>query len=549
MNRPVFLIGLSGAGKSTAGRIAAGLLGWDFVDSDTVLEERAGRSIPELFRDEGEAAFRAREQAVLEDLARRTKLIVATGGGAPTTSGSRDALDRGLVIWLDVMPEGAARRLAANPATETRPLLEGDPLDRLHALYEARHHWYERSDRSIAVDYYNPQQVGEQITSIVRDAADWTPDPHRFDTAETMSNDNAESYRIPVTTPGASYIVTVEDGALSRIGAICRAAGLSGRAFVLSDDAVGPIFVPQAVSALEAAAYEAASYLVPNGEAHKNIDTVIGIYDWLLDIPLERGDFLVCLGGGVVTDVGGFAAATVLRGIPFVHVPTTLLGMVDASIGGKTGIDHARGKNLIGAFAQPAAVIADPQVLRTLPERDLRSGWGELVKHGFILDEPMVTLLEDDPDAGGVPSAELIARNVAIKAGVVSADEREADRRTLLNYGHTIGHAIEAVTAYSRYTHGEAVAIGMRAAGLISVEMGLLPRESFERQQRLIRSCGLPDTAPGLSLDDVLAAAQSDKKVQAGAIRWVLLDGLGNAVVRKDVPPEVARRAVEAVLS
>jgi 3-dehydroquinate synthetase len=247
--------------------------------------------------------------------------------------------------------------------------------------------------------------------------------------------------------------------------------------------------------------------------------------------------------------MAGFAAATCLRGVDFVHVPTSLLGMVDAAIGGKTGVDHPRGKNLIGAFAQPRAVVIDPLTLRSLPERHLRNGWAEVVKHGFILDEPLVVELEavaGDPAA--MMSARLIAWSVAIKANIVSEDERESGRRTLLNYGHTIGHAIEAVTGYSAYLHGEAVAIGMRAAGLIALELGLLPADDFERQQKLIRAAGLPESAPGVSVDAVLAASTQDKKVRAGSINWVLLEGIGRATTRNTVPESVVRRAVEAVL-
>jgi 3-dehydroquinate synthase len=251
----------------------------------------------------------------------------------------------------------------------------------------------------------------------------------------------------------------------------------------------------------------------------------------------------------VVTDLAGFAAATCLRGIDFVHVPTSLLAMADAAIGGKTGVDHPRGKNLIGAFAQPRAVLIDPEVLRSLPERHLRNGWAELIKHGLILDEGLFRDLEDASVEGPpLMSAELIARSVAIKAEVVSDDEREAGRRTLLNYGHTIGHAIEAVTGYERYLHGEAISIGMRVAGAISAELGLLSADDLARQQALLKRFGLPESAPGLDPSAVLDATMLDKKVRAGSIRWVLLEGIGNAVTRDDVPPDVVRRALQAAV-
>ncbi|MEX2081868.1 MAG: 3-dehydroquinate synthase family protein, partial [Dehalococcoidia bacterium] len=249
------------------------------------------------------------------------------------------------------------------------------------------------------------------------------------------------------------------------------------------------------------------------------------------------------------TDLGGFAAASFLRGIDFVHVPTTLLGMLDAAIGGKTGVDHPRGKNLIGAFAQPRAVIADPDVLASLPARELTAGWAEMVKHALILDAPLAAELEAAAaDPATLTSPRLIAWSIAIKARVVSEDEREADLRMVLNYGHTIGHAIEAVSGYGPILHGEAVAVGMRAAGLIAVELGLLSDAEFARQQALVRAYNLPESAPGLDPDAIVQATMLDKKVRAGAVNWVLLDSIGQAVIRSDVPAEVVRRAVETVV-
>jgi len=353
-----------------------------------------------------------------------------------------------------------------------------------------------------------------------------------------------------VRTHGGEYPVVVAEGALARLGEHCRELGLAGRAFVVTDTIVERHLGASAVASLRAAGYAAETFAVPPGEQHKTLATVASIYDWLITAKVERRDFLVCLGGGVVTDMGGFAAATVLRGIDFVHVPTTSLGMLDAAIGGKTGVDHPLGKNLVGVFAQPRSVIIDPLVLATLPARELCAGWAELIKHGLILDEPLVRDLEEHfATPAAVMTAGLIGRSVAIKAAIVSEDEREGGRRTLLNYGHTIGHAIEAVTGYGEYLHGEAIAIGMRAAALISVEMGLLGPGDVGRQQRLLAAAGLPSSAPGLDPDAIIGATLRDKKVSAGSVRWVLLDGIGNATLRADVPEHVVRRAVEAVTS
>ena len=524
----IFLVGISGAGKSTVGRLVAERLGWDFADSDDLVEERTGRKIAEIFATDGEAKFREVEQSVLADLSRRERLVVSTGGGALTTEGGRSAIQSGFSVWLEISPGAAAQRLSADPAA-TRPLLAGDTEGRLAGLLATREQQYRLSDAYVLVDGIAPEQVAGRIVKCWEDAAD---------VAAT------------VRTPGAEYPVVVAAGSLGRLGAICRERGLKGRAFVITDANVAPLLAAPVMRALSAADYEADSFVIPAGEEQKTLATVGTVYDWLLQHKVERSDFVVCLGGGVVTDLAGFAAATVLRGIPFVHVPTTLLGMVDAAIGGKTGVDHPLGKNMVGVFAQPKAVVIDPAVLETLPDRQRRAGWAEVIKHGFILDEQLVCDLEAAAgDPRSMLSADLIGRSVAIKAAIVSEDEREQGRRTLLNYGHTVGHAIEAVTGYSTYLHGEGVAIGMRAAGLIAVELGVLDRAGFERQQALIRACGLPEHAPDVAVRPAIDAMSRDKKVRGGAIQWVLLDRIGHAVVRDAVPEEVARRAVEAVLS
>ena len=366
--------------------------------------------------------------------------------------------------------------------------------------------------------------------------------------------DTARRARIPaatVTTPTATYPIFVERGILAALGQVCRDVGLGGRAFLVSDVSVGPIFGEPATASLRAAGYQVESKFIPAGEAEKTLATAASLWDWLLGRRVERSDFVVCLGGGVVTDTAGFVAATTLRGIRFVHMPTTLLGMVDAAIGGKTGIDHVRGKNLIGVFAQPSAVICDPATLDTLPERQLRAGWAEVIKHGFILDLELLALLEQHAgDLNAMKSAELIARGGAmVKAAVVSEDEKESDRRSLLNYGHTLGHAIEAVQNYTGLLHGEAVAVGMRAAGYISMQLGMLTAGEFERQQALIRACSLPESVSGVTAAELVEATKSDKKSSGGQIKWVLLNGLGNATMRGDVPESLVLEAAQLITS
>ncbi len=561
--RRIFLIGLSGSGKSTVGRILAERLGWEFADSDRELESASGRTVAEVFGDDGEGTFRTFEAKTLQEMAKREPIVVATGGGAPTNQTSRQAMGGGFVVWLAASPERAAERLAADPETEERPLMGGDPLARLRALQAERIDLYRGADAAVDVDALSPEMVAGEIAQLWEE---WrsrpAPEGERFYRAngvtagETSPPPEAGLRGLAdlhaaavVTTANTTYPVIVENGAILELGGVCRDLGLRGRAFVLTDEGVGPLYATQVRAALKSAGFESQQFALPVGEEQKTLASVSSVYDWLIGNRVERRDFVICLGGGVVTDLGGFAAATCLRGIDFVHVPTSLLGMVDASIGGKTGVDHPRGKNMIGAFVQPRAVVIDPLVLRTLPERQLRNGWAEVIKHAFILDEILMRDLETETLASpALMSAEIIGRSVAIKAEVVSEDEREADRRTLLNYGHTVGHAIEAVTGYTSFLHGEAVAVGMRAAGLISVELGLLSEEGFERQQRLIRACGLPEAAPELDVDAVIEATFLDKKVSGGKVRWVLLERLGKAVVREGVPPALVRRAVETVL-
>jgi 3-dehydroquinate synthase len=548
----IYLIGLSGAGKSTAGRLAAARLSWDFADSDAEIERKSGRPVSDIFRDDGEAEFRRLELEALNALTARDSIVIATGGGAVTIPEARDLMGQGFVVWLSVSPEEAARRISEDPDSSDRPLLAGDAGSRLEALLQARLSLYQAADAAIDVDGLSPEMVAGEIVNLW---SEWARHPlppgERAYGPGTAPPTRATRLKpsAVVRTPTAHYPVFVSDGALDALGEVCREAGLKGTAFVITDSDVGPLFQGRTVERLKASGYVTHALEIPAGEHHKNLETVSSVYDWLISQRVERSDFVVCLGGGVVTDLAGFAAATCLRGIDFVHVPTSLLGMADAAVGGKTGVDHPRGKNLVGAFAPPRAVVMDPLLLKTLPERHLRNGWAELIKHGLILDGALFRDLEDaSVDGPPMLSADLIARSVAIKADVVSDDERETGRRTLLNYGHTVGHAIEAVTGYSSYLHGEAISVGMRAAGLISAELGMLSADDLARQQSLLRKFGLPETAPGLPLDAVLEATLLDKKVRSGSLRWVLLEGIGSAVLREDVPPEVVRRAIETVL-
>ena len=372
---------------------------------------------------------------------------------------------------------------------------------------------------------------------------------------------------LTVTTATATYPVVVEAGALSSLPARLDGLGLRGALWLVNDAALADSYAAPLAQALRETGHVVHSFSVPSGEASKSQAQLWQLYDWLLGGGVERRDAVLALGGGVVGDLAGFAAASTLRGLAIVQLPTTLLAMVDSAVGGKTGINHPLGKNLIGAFHQPRFVLADTDTLATLPPRELRAGMAEVIKHGVIRDrglfeelETLATVRHWGSNASTVAfpgwdaaDAELttrltaiIRRAVAVKVEVVSRDEFEQGERITLNYGHTLGHAIEKLASGWSLLHGEAVAIGMHAAARIAASMGLCDEALVERQRRLLEAYGLRVAVPaGLDVEAALATAMRDKKVQAKRIRWVLPTAIGSVAVRDDVPEALVRRALQ----
>lgn len=369
-----------------------------------------------------------------------------------------------------------------------------------------------------------------------------------------------DPYLIPVKLPHSSYDILIQSAegpsghSLIQLGSQMRARGLSGRALVVSHPGIAKHFAEKLLQGLQQAGFAAHLCLLPAGERYKTLRSVAKIYDAALAFGLERSSTLVALGGGVIGDIVGFAAATWLRGIPFVQVPTSLLAMVDAAIGGKTGVNHPGGKNLIGAFYQPRLVWIDPTVLKTLPPREFTSALAEVIKYGVIQAADVFEFLEDRPQLSRYTDFApddlhyLLRRSAECKAWVVQQDEKEAGLRAILNYGHTLGHALEAATGYRRYLHGEAVAIGMVAAGEIARRLGWWSAAEAERQQRLIEKAGLPSRWPaGIPWEAVLQAMQADKKVKQGRIRFVLPRRIGQAELTDQVELADIQAAVESI--
>jgi shikimate kinase/3-dehydroquinate synthase len=347
------------------------------------------------------------------------------------------------------------------------------------------------------------------------------------------------------------YDAVVDWGGIGRLAQYLKQLHLPPRVFLVTDSNIQPFYAPRMLQNLAQAGFEPQLYAVPAGEKSKSQQQLNALYDWLIDCQAERREAIIALGGGVVGDLAGYAAATYLRGVPLVQVPTSLLAQVDSAFGGKTGINHAKGKNLIGAFYHPRFVLADPAALLTLPARERTEGWAEIVKYGIILDTELIALLEAHVDVlrdfSQPPTAllcQIIARCIDLKAEVIEEDEREQGRRAILNYGHTIGHALENVSGYGEWLHGEAVSLGMVAAARLAQEAGMFSAEEAARQNKLLAALGLPVVYRGsVRAPEILAKIQLDKKVVGRRVRWIMPQRIGEVVVT-ELPDELVERVI-----
>ncbi len=565
---PIFLIGFSFTGKTSVGQGLARRLGLAFVDTDDEIVARAGKPVSDIFAHDGEARFRALERDVLQEVASRQKVVASTGGGIVLDPANRQLmLEKGIVVCLEAKPETIYRRLCAAEAGTSggvaRPLLAGqNPLERIRYLKEFRQPYYTMADWTVHTDNLTPEEVVEEVLRGKKLLDNRPESPHRyqFPPSTSSAGESQAPYcqeqgaAFVVNTPSASYPVFVGWGTLHELGQRVRNTGVGGSAFVISDSHVSELYGGQVQKSLEGARLKVASYSIPAGEESKSLAWAERLYQWLVSQRAERIDAVVALGGGVVGDLAGFVAATFARGLPLVQVPTSLLAMVDASIGGKVAVNLPQGKNLVGAFYQPRLVFMDVETLQTLPERELTSGWAEVLKHALILDSSLLEEMESKASRLMALDRELtpqvIARSTAIKGRLVEEDEKETlGRRVILNYGHTIGHALEAITGYQRLLHGEAIAIGMVGAAMVGNAVGVTPAPLVARQRRLLSRYGLPVSYKGLDAEAVQRAMGLDKKVSGGTIQWVLLEEAGKAVVRKGVPQDVVQRVLGKLLS
>ncbi|HLJ59464.1 MAG TPA: 3-dehydroquinate synthase [bacterium] len=538
MRHNVVLIGFMGTGKTLVGRALATRLGRPFVDTDALIEERAGRSIPRIFAEDGEATFRRIESEIVAAVGEREGTVIATGGGVVLNPANMAHLRRnGMIVALRAEPAAILARVGGGV---DRPLLGVDPEAGVRRLLAERSPLYHDADLVLDTSSVSAEEAARCVEAF---AATWKG---RNGGTDPRNTGPVPERVVRVATGSRGYDVRIGVGAIGGVGAHLRDCGVAGRVAVLTHPRLEALYGGRLAASLRDAGYEAVTITVPASEASKSLRAANRVYDRLLEARLDRGSALIVLGGGVAGDLGGFVAATFLRGIAWAAVPTTLLAQVDAAIGGKTAVNHPRGKNLIGAVHQPVLVVADIDLLGSLPAREVRSGLAEVIKTGVIgapdlfayLENRLGAVLRRDPEALAI----VVGRCAAYKADVVSGDEREEAGRIVLNYGHTIGHGVEAAAGYRGLTHGEAIAVGMSLEARIAVRLGLCEPALLHRQAALLRGAGLPVRLAELRLrrppapEAVAAAMTLDKKARAGRLRFVLPVEIGRTVVRDDVP-------------
>ena len=532
------LIGMPGAGKTRVGGEVAQMLGVRFTDSDEVIEQRTGMRITEYFSEYGEPKFRELESQVIADLLHTAGGIVSLGGGAPMTESVRRNLQKyisqgGKVVYLQADPQEEMERARRGG---NRPMLAGDADARWRALYEERDPVFDAvANVHVHTRGSSPQHAARKVMDMVME----------HDVHVTGASITPYDVRIGVGT--SNHLAEVLGDRPVRIALIHTAPVQrhSDRARAL----------------LRQAGYEVSDVLIPDAEAGKTIEVANGIWQRLGNEGFTRSDAVVGLGGGAATDLAGFVAATWMRGIRYVNCPTSLLAMVDASTGGKTGINTPQGKNLVGSFYTPAGVLADMRALETLPNDILIEGLGEVAKSGFIRDPEILSILENHAQQLrefngstflGSPLedvvAELIERTVKVKAYHVSNDLREAGLREFLNYGHTLGHAIEQIEHF-KWRHGNAVAVGCVFAAELSSILGYIDQDLVDYHRQLLGSLGLPISWSGGDWDSVLALMHRDKKARGNTLRFVVLEGVGHPIHLDDPPIEAVHEAFERIRS
>ncbi|MDX3184477.1 3-dehydroquinate synthase [[Kitasatospora] papulosa] len=533
----IVLVGPMGVGKSTVGELLADRLGTTYRDTDADVVAAAGKSIAEIFFDEGEERFRSLERRAVRDAVAEHPGVLALGGGAVLDGTTRGLLAGHRVVYLSMDVDEAVRRVGLNTA---RPLLAVNPRRQWRELMDARRHLYEDvAGVTVATDERTPEEVAQAVL-------DATGLPERTAAAvpagqenHTMTEQGTTRIQIAGTAGTDPYEVLVGRQLLGELPNLIgdqakRVAVLHPEALAETGEAVREDLASQG--------YEAIAIQLPNAEEAKTVEVAAYCWKALGQTGFTRTDVIVGVGGGATTDVAGFVAASWLRGVRWIAVPTTVLAMVDAAVGGKTGINTAEGKNLVGAFHPPAGVLCDLAALDSLPVHDYVSGMAEIIKAGFIADPVILDLVEADPEGARTPAgphtAELIQRSIRVKADVVSSDLKESGLREILNYGHTLAHAIEKNERY-KWRHGAAVSVGMVFAAELGRLAGRLDDATADRHRAVLESVGLPLTYRGDQWPKLLENMKVDKKSRGDLLRFIVLDGIGKPTVLEGPDPAV----------
>jgi 3-dehydroquinate synthase len=521
----IVLTGFMGTGKTSVGKELSKKLGYRFIDTDVLIEEREGMPISMIFKKKGEDYFRKLEEATVEEVSRMNNVVIATGGGVIKNRRNVDNLGRrGILVWLKADAEIILKRVMLEGGK--RPLLDvEEPLKEINRLLAERLPLYKQADTSIDTNYITPEETAEEIIEKL----------------------GLNAQNVTVDLGERSYDIIIESKVLQHLGLRLKEFR-SSKVAIVSNKVVFPIYRDSLLKSLREYHIDPEILLIPDGEEFKDFLWTYYLYGELLKARFDRNSLLIAFGGGVVGDITGFVASTYMRGIEYVQVPTTLLAQVDSSVGGKTGVNHPLGKNMIGAFHQPSLVLIDIDTLKTLPQREFYAGMAEIIKYGVIADKNLFDYLKTNKEdilALGDSIIHVIKRSCEIKADVVSRDEKEAGLRAILNFGHTIGHAIETVTSYKRFLHGEAVAMGMCAASALAVRMDIFKRDEADQIKELIKLYNLPVAIPeDINVDDIINAMEIDKKVKSGKLRFILPESIGKVRIEEDVDRKIIKEVL-----
>lgn len=519
------ITGFMGSGKSSVGREVARRLGRPFVDMDQVIEEREGATIAEIFARRGETYFREMEKGLCHELAASRGLVIATGGGTLVAVENRNVMEE--KDWVICLQADLEELLERVPDDGSRPLLEGDRRREIGTLLAERRQAYAPIAIHIDTTGLAVAEIADLIVALVEDKLDPTDTP-RFD-------------QLLVRTPTGPYQVLLGHRLLPHVGSLLAQRGVAGSVALVTSETVGPLYGPVVMAGLEQAGFRTCLFTVPDGERHKNPETALSLYRRFLDVGIDRSSTVLALGGGVITDLVGFVAATYMRGLALVMLPTTLLAVVDASIGGKVGVDLPQGKNLVGVFKQPTCVVADLDTLNTLPPEELRNGYVEMIKAAIIGSPGLFERLE-----GGVEPAisRCVKEAMEVKIALVQEDPCEGGARAKLNLGHTFGHALEKVSGFS-LPHGRAVSIGLAMAGRLANNLDLCSAELERRIVACLERFDLPTGYRTYEPLDIWRAMGDDKKRRSHKLRFVLPRQLGQVSVTDEVSNEAILRVLE----